>query len=426
MAMLRAAVVLAALAAPPETKSLDQWVAQLGSATWADREAAAAHILTVGQEAMPALERALSHRDSEVRHRAGTLIDRLRWQPPSGLSEPLASAMEHYSSLPEQQRRSLIGRVATELRSRAAPVLRRVLRYDPSDNVRRQALSHLRRVDAAGAEVALRAMTADKRTAVWAWERLGDLYYRAGKSAQAIEAIENARAAGSKDPRMGVQLARMYKRLNQWAKARDLFEALIANEPDNLNYYRELGQCHYMLDDNPKAETAWKRMLDARRGSPEGYIWLARAYNGIGATEKELDAYRKGCEKYPADYELLRQFGRVLAREQRHDEAIAVLGRALDASGATHQRRAVNVELARVLSTSGRLAGYLRNREAGLATLDRDIVKLCWRLADRHLAAGRSADARAVLERLIALYPSTPGARKAAARLRTLPAPPRE
>ena len=419
-AMLRAALIPVLLAAPQEPASIDRLVAQLASPSWAEREAVAARILGLGQEAMPALERALTHPDSEVRHRASRLIDRLRWRPPPGLSEPLASAMQHYSSLPEQQRSSLVAKVAAELRSRAAPVLRQALRHDPSDAVRRQALDRLRRVDPAVAEVELRALAADTRTAVWAWERLGDLFYRAGKSAEAVAAFENARAAGSTDRRVALSLARVYKRQGHWTKARDLFAALVEAEPENLSYFRELGQCHYMLEDKAKAEAIWRRMLDARHGSPEGYIWLARAYNGIGATDKELAAYRQGCTKHSGDYELLRQFGRVLAREHRYDEAIDVLGRAIDASAADHQRRAVNVELTRVLRSSGRLDAYLRQREAGLAALDRDIAHLLGKLAERHLAAGRPAEARAALERLIALYPHSAEARKAAARLRRL------
>jgi len=419
--VLLAALVATALgAAPPRQDDGDRLAAGLGSASWAEREAAARKLVALGKQAIPALERALDSRDAEVRHRAAQLIRRLRWELPPGLSRPVAAAMEHYASLPEPQRLELLSKVVRELGSEAAVVLRQVLRVDPSAAARKQALDRLARIDLAAAEVELRALAAEKGSAVWALEQLGNLLYRRGQAEGAIAAFEQARAAGSKDPALRLSLARLHKRSRQWAKARQLYLELLEGEKESLDILRELGQCHYMLGERAEAEAAWRRMVRAQRHSPQAYLWLARAYSGIGAADKELSALREGCDRHPGDYELLRQCGRALLRERLFAEAVSIYERALGTDGAEYQRRAITIELARVLRASGQLAAYVRRKEEGLAALDREIAGLLLELAGRRLAEGDGAGARAALERLIALYPDTPHARDAARRLHDL------
>ena len=77
-------LALAALAAgPADEATLDRLIAQLGAESWHKREAAAEHILRLGQRATPALERALEHADPEVRTRARALLARLRLPTPA-------------------------------------------------------------------------------------------------------------------------------------------------------------------------------------------------------------------------------------------------------------------------------------------------------------------------------------------------------
>ena len=418
---VHAAVALALLASRPDAAALERLASRLGSASWAEREAASAELLSHGQRAVPALERALRSGDAEVRHRAAALLERLRWQPPVGLSEALRAAFEHYTSLPEAQRSALLARAASELGEDADGVLRQALRHDPSATVRREALDRLRRVDLEAAEAELRALAADPDAARWAWEQLGHELHRRGEAVQAIGAYENARRAGSTDERVATTLARLYMRERQWAKARDLFKRLLADDAGNLDHLRELGQCHYRLGEEAKAEACWRQMVEAQQGTPQAFLWLARAYGNIGARDKELAALREGCAEHPANYELLREYARALVREQRFGEAVAALEGALDTVGADYQRRAVSMELTRVLQVSGQFRGYLRRREEALAALDRDIAALLNRLADHRLAAGDRAAAREALRRIIACFPDSAAARKARQRLERLP-----
>jgi predicted Zn-dependent protease len=328
--------------------------------------------------------------------------------------------MQHFAALPQAQRSALLARVAAEMGGDAAPMLRRVLRLDPSDEVRLEALNRLRRIDPQGVEDELRGLAAEEGLARWAWEQLGHDLLRRGESDGAIAAYESARQAGSGDVRVTTSLARLYMRERQWARGRDLFKELLADDPENLELLRELGQCHYILGDEAAAEAAWRRMVDAEEGTPDAWLALAQAYNAIGARDKEIAILREGCAEHPGHYELLRRLARAYLHEQRYGEAVATLEDALDGLGADYQRRGVVLELARVLRLGGQLRSYLDRNEAGLAGLDREIVALLQRVADRRLAAGDRAGARDTLERLIACYPDSEAARRAAGRIERL------
>jgi hypothetical protein len=66
---------------PPSPAEVERLVAQLGSSSYAEREAAAARLKGLGQPAHEALRRAALSKDPEVRRRAGRLLDELLEEP---------------------------------------------------------------------------------------------------------------------------------------------------------------------------------------------------------------------------------------------------------------------------------------------------------------------------------------------------------
>ena len=412
------AIVLAA--APAEAPDAERLAAQLGSASWAEREAAAQKLLALGRAAVPQLKQALESQDPEVRRRARQLIDRLSWEVPSGLSERVSAVMRHYPNLPEREQAAILNDVVRELRAGAAPILLQALRTESSPAVRSVALRHLVSLDRAAAETELRAIATDQPAATWAWAALGDLLAGRGEADEAIAAYERARKAGSTDERMTEALARLYTRKGAWARARDLYAALVAADPESGSYRLQLGRCHHMLGDQAKAEAVWRDVIRAQGNDPNAYIWLARAYEGVGAGDKALAALREGTKRHPEAFELLRQLAATLADGQEFDEAIAFYQRAQRAAQSDYQRGALNQEFTGRLRNSGLLAGYLRSEEADLAELDARIAALLRRLAEAHEQAGERTAARTTLQRLLALYPDSPQGRWAAQRLREL------
>lgn len=416
---LHAALVLAAGAAdaPP---SAEQLTARLAAESWHARERAAARLLALGEKARPALEEALDHPDPEVRHRARQILARLRWHPPDGLPERLADAWEHYHLLPEGHRIMLLTRMTSELGKRAAPVLRRVLRHDSSEKIRRQAVSRLTRLDPDAAEEELRRL-ADEGAAPWAAEQLARHLTSRGKTDQAIEVYEAARRKLPDEERLAARLAYLYQQKGQWAKARDLFAQLVQTAEQGMRKYgAKLGRCHLEMGQRQKAEQVWRQMLRDLGDSPHAYQMLARAYESAGNHEMALQALREGCKEHPRDFGLLSRLGQKLASAGKHTEAADILEKARRTSPSHYQRRMINNQLARVLKEAGDLEAYVRRHEQKLAELDREIADILRTLVQRYLDAGNRASARRTLARLVDLFPDSPHARWARSQLEAL------
>jgi tetratricopeptide (TPR) repeat protein len=407
-------------AAPEPEAPVERLVAQLGSASWAEREGASEKLLSLGKAAEAALERALTSPDPEIRQRARRLLDRIAFDAPGALPERIAGVMRHYASLSDRERSSLLADVVRELRHEAVPVLVRALRSELSPAVRSVALMYLVSLDRERGEAELRELARIERAAAWAWASLGELFVSQGRDEKAVEAFENARRAGSKEERVAEALAGIYARKAEWAKARALYAELVALDPENGHYRLNLGRCHHMLGDAAGAEATWREAVKRKGGDPSTFVWLAAAYEGIGAKDKAIAALREGCTRHPEACELLRRLAWTLAEEGKLDEAIEVYQRAARAAQSDYERRAINAELTGRLQRGGLLAGYVRREEADLARLDAEIAALLRKLAERHLQANRGAAARETLERLVALYPGSPDGRWAAEKLREL------
>jgi tetratricopeptide (TPR) repeat protein len=419
--LLYAALALGLGAAPAPPPKPERLVAQLGAQDWHEREAAAVRLLAVGEAAVPALQRALDHPDLEVRYRARALLARLRWKAPDRLSETLAGAWEQYDFLPENQRLMLLSRITAELRKDAVAILRRVLKHDPSPMVRRQALMHIMGQDRNAAEGDLRALAAQDEADAWAITQLGQLLAGRGEVDAAIKVYEAARQKDPKNSRLSMALAQLYERKGRWHIAGKLYAELVKTEPEGVRRYGvKVGHCFYKAGETEQAEAAWAEMIRALGDGPDAYTLLSRAYEGVGAKEKALDALRQGAQKHPRDFEILRNLGRKLADAGQNEDAVAVLERAHRLVPSNYQSRMVNADLVRVLRATNRLEAFLKEREAALERLDAALAADFRKLAERHLAAGRRDAARQALERLVTLYADRDEGRWAAEALRKL------
>jgi hypothetical protein len=85
--MCRAGLVIAAVlagllaqAAEPDAGKIDRLVKQLGSDNFRDREAAGKQLAEIGEKALPALQKAVTRDDAEVRRQVKRLIEAIRTQ----------------------------------------------------------------------------------------------------------------------------------------------------------------------------------------------------------------------------------------------------------------------------------------------------------------------------------------------------------
>jgi tetratricopeptide (TPR) repeat protein len=127
-------------AAPPLVAigdDADQWVTQLSSADPTSRDAAIEKLESLGEAARPALLKAINGKDLRLRQFASPLLLRLPFDR-QGDPEPLRPVLKAYGMGEVPARKDAVGRVAVHFPNRedAAPILLRLIREDPSDDVR--------------------------------------------------------------------------------------------------------------------------------------------------------------------------------------------------------------------------------------------------------------------------------------------------
>jgi len=157
----------------------------------------------------------------------------------------------------------------------------------------------LRRGDGAGALAHARAMVAGAPGAPEALTRLGQAYLAAGDTAAAIATLEPVVAelsGGGKEARAGkalFQLGRAYQRDGQAARARALFDRILALDPGNFLANTAVGELLLAAGDRAAAA---KRFRTALATNPEHLLalWnLAR----IDCLEGRFEAAEEGCQK---------------------------------------------------------------------------------------------------------------------------------
>jgi tetratricopeptide (TPR) repeat protein len=402
----------------PDPGAVDRYIAQLGSESWQEREAASAMLLSLGEGARKALEGATTSADPEVRHRARELLTRLRWQPPEGLEGSLADSWRDYNMLSESQRITLLTRMTGELKEKAVDAVVQVLRHDSSDRVRRQALNRLSTIDADRAKREIEALARQEGSREWALPQLAQLHSSQGRTKEAIEAYEQAAAINDQDEGTLSALARLYERAEEWTKARKTYEKLTKLSPEGVRRYGiKSGTCLWREGEREKAVALWERMIEEQGHSPEAYTNTAYAYERVGAGEEAIELLRRGVDRHPNDYNLLRRLGGKLAEAGKTAKAIDVFFKARRAAPAHYQGFDVNAQLTRLLREQGKLKDYLAEQGAALREKRAAVAALARRVAERHLAAGDLA-AQRVLERLATVFPDLPEGRWAKEQLK--------
>jgi len=111
-------------------------VARLGSESPAARDKALEALVARGEQAVPALEGARTHKDAEVRWRAAVALHRIRWRIGPKLAARIGDLMDDFESLPVGERETVCRDLALAGQGEAVPTLRQVLTRDPSRAVR--------------------------------------------------------------------------------------------------------------------------------------------------------------------------------------------------------------------------------------------------------------------------------------------------
>ncbi len=105
------------------------------------------------------------------------------------------------------------------------------------------------------------------------WRRLGDLYYDTNQAAKAIAAYTKSLALHKGDANLRTDLGVMYRKDKQPAKAIEMFDLAIQEDPQHLpSRYNKGIVLLYDLQDQAGAITSWESMLqiDPQVQTPNG------------------------------------------------------------------------------------------------------------------------------------------------------------
>jgi tetratricopeptide (TPR) repeat protein len=110
------------------------------------------------------------------------------------------------------------------------------------------------------------------------------------------EAVRHLQYLVERDPsnvnfRFWLGTARM--NLGQSEQARQLFDALLVENPDNVSTLVERGLLALDLQQVGEAETYLRRALALAPNQPEVHLALSRCYHAAGKTEEATKAYNK-------------------------------------------------------------------------------------------------------------------------------------
>jgi tetratricopeptide (TPR) repeat protein len=152
-----------------------------------------------------------------------------------------------------------------------------------------------------------------------AFERIGELYERAGKFTEAIEAYK---AAVRENPTWAAgrsKLAETYLTLNQPSAALPHVQQAISLQPKDAHNYLLLGDAQSRIGQNAAALKAFQKAVDLEPGNALMHYRLGLEYETTGAKISVLHSYMSAkmiAEKNKSYADLLPDLNRAIARLQ--------------------------------------------------------------------------------------------------------------
>jgi len=118
-----------------------------------------------------------------------------------------------------------------------------------------------------------------------------------------------------------VKIRQSYQVLKNLGDAVSFMEQLIAKDPNNSYYFRELGYIYMMIGQYDKAITATKRAIEMNPQDPYSYDNLGYVYGKKKQYDKAFKAFRKSIEINPQNHATCSNYGQFLAEKRDYAEA---------------------------------------------------------------------------------------------------------
>ena len=162
-------------------------------------------------------------------------------------------------------------------------------------------------------------------TAPNAWNNLGILSAREGKSSEAVGYFQRALQLDPAHPIALLNLGNVYRQIKDWPAARETLERALALTPEDPELHYSLGMVFAQLDD---AEQAFKCLKDAialRPDYPEALNNLGVLYLHTGRPVEAIGAFEESIRVAPAYDQSYLNLARVYALQDQREKSRAVL-----------------------------------------------------------------------------------------------------
>jgi tetratricopeptide (TPR) repeat protein len=158
-----------------------------------------------------------------------------------------------------------------------------------------------------------------------AWNNLGLLATREGRTAKAIPFFQEALRLSPDHPIALENLGNAYRQLKQWDEARKVLERAVAVGPQDAEANYSLGMVFAQLDDSDRAYEYLQRALKLRPNYPEALNNLGVLYLRTQRRDEAVASFEKCIQVAPAFDQSYINLARVYALEGAPEKARAVL-----------------------------------------------------------------------------------------------------
>lgn len=240
--------------------------------------------------------------------------------------------------------------------------------------------------------------------------RLAELYLQHGKREQGYALIARISRRYPSDPGVHQQVIDLWTRFGDASTRRHIereYKILQRLEPDDETHVVSLGEYYWSVDDRERALATWRRLLTMGASPAEGHFLLAEVYVDHDLFDQARAEFGRAIALAPDEPRYARAYALLLERKDQPVEALEVWQALLEAGepdrATQREARRHVIELwERTRRVDAEVAGL--ERAFAEDPPDRDAGSL---LADTFVHLRRLADARRVLERLLALDPDS-------------------
>jgi len=219
------------------------------------------------------------------------------------------------------------------------------------------------------------------------WELL-----TAGRLEEARLGFERARELDPRNGKVLWQLADLWMRMGDQAKAEAVVKDALARKVDEHRFLLKLGESYIEAGRHEDAERALRRALELKPDLDTAHFNLGLVYEENGDTAKAIASYEAELAQNAKAYRAAFNLAKLLQKTGHNQEAVAHFRRVAELAP---EFATGHLYLAKALLDGGDLTGAERWARKGLASHpDRQIAPLGhYVLADVYNRQGRSADA---------------------------------